>query len=808
MDVPASGSLRKPRRSIKVVPPSGNRHNVFIKFQSPSALTSGSNDGGSSTLTEERKKKLEKYLENAIKSISSGVRNLLRQQSQSQPHDGGNNSGGMLLRIYRDAESVFRLGRPESEKLWNSLVDNVIVPEVSQQVKDIKGGAIEIVRWFDVTKQTAGLLQKLLAYLDQGILRAARGYSSGGVDGNILAIVKKEFEQNDIYSQLQVAVLGLFEEVVVNSFDKYSLLERTELLQGVADILHNGDFNDQGTTITDTFKSDLTSSFKQFVSNEFIPSFDSRPISILLGECLEAKNRLREYDYFLDMSISAVFLENTLLASASRVKRELPTIIVNDDSKAALALGQLFIIENKFKPVSEGLTTCIRTEVPRLLALEGTVLANEAMRFLFLIRKFTEAQTTAARQSELDRLVQVEWAKAVGENDERVIDSFVKSIDGGLNRGQTAVTLFGDDGTHDFLLHYVERGLQTLVVNKDTLKIYYKEYLSNRLLGNKSDLDREIAVMEVLKTVIGQHNVDDLETMIKDFNISRDLSREFRESLTSKQRIQFNARVLTEGKWPASMHSPNLALKFPPEMEQCMNKYTRFYTDRHERRKITWAPVRDLVVIKGEFTSGVREMYMNIFQALIVLQFNNVCDENSDGWLTYSKIAEGTGMVNAEAKTYLNPALHSLVAGKVRLLQITRASASKPNGEPKKGKVESFHDDDKFRMVKDLSTTKQRIVFTGYRVGGSGNQLLQNQGVRKQVERNRSLELQSAIVRVMKMRKRMSHVNLVSEVAELTKERGTLERSEFKRALEVLMAPGNPYIVRDLEDTSVYIYSA
>jgi hypothetical protein len=783
---------------------------VFIKFQSPATLTSGSNDGTSSGLTEERKQKLEKYLEKTIKSISTGVRNLFRQQCQSQQHDGGNSAGGTLLRIYRDAESIFRLGRPESERLWTSLADNVIVPNVSQQVKDIKGGAIDIVRWFEVIKQTAGLLQKLLAYLDQGILRPNRGYSSGGVYGNILAIVKKEFEQHDIYSQLQVAVLDLFKEVVMNSFEKYSLLERTELLQGVADILHTSDFNDQDTTITDTFKFNLTCSFKEFVSNELIPSFNSRPINNLLGECLEAKNRLREYDYFLDMSISAIFLDNMLLASASRVQHELPTIVVNDDSKAALALGQLFTIESKFKPVSEGLATCISTEVPRLLALEGTVLANEAMRFLFLIRKFTEAQTTPARRSELDRLIQVEWAKAVGENDERVIDSFVKSIDGGLNRGQTTVALFGDDGTHDFLLHYVERGLQTLVVSKDTLKIYYKEYLSNRLLGNKSDLDREISVMEVLKTMVGQHNVDDLETMIKDFNISRDLSREFRESLTSKQRIQFNARVLTEGKWPASMRSPNLALKFPPEMEKCMDKYTSFYTDRHERRKLTWAPVRDLVVIKGEFTSGIREMYMNIFQALIVLQFNNVCDENGDenGWLTYSKISEGTGMVNAEAKTYLNPALHSLVAGKVRLLQITRASTGNPSAGPRKGKVESFHDEDKFKMVKDLPTAKQRIVFTGYRVGGSGNQLLQNQGVRKQVERNRSLELQSAIVRVMKMRKRMNHAQLVSEVAELTKERGTLERGEFKRALEVLMAPGNPYIVRDLEDTSIYIYSA
>lgn len=804
MELPASGSLRKFRRSIKAQPPSSNRHNVSIKFQAPATLVNSLNNGSSPELTEERKQKLKKYLEETIRSISNGVRNLFQQ-----PNDDKNNASGALLRIYRDAESVFRLGRPESERLWTTLVDTVIIPTVSQQVEANKGGVIDIVRWFSVVKKNAVLLQKILAYLDRGILRTPHNSFGYGVYGNVMAIVKTEFEKRQIYSQLETEVLALLKDIAIDSSEKkHSLLEKSEILEGIADILHTSDLNSLFTDKTDTFKTDLISKFEQFVLNDFVPSFSSQSISHLLVESLEVKHRLEEYDYFLDMSISNIFLDNTVSGSAERVKRELPTIVVNEDHKSASAIGQLFTVENKFKPVVEGLATCIHTEVPRLIALEGTVLANEAMRFFSSIRKFIEAQKIPGRQNELERLVQVEWAKAVGENDERVIDSFVRSIDTKLNRSQSTTTLFGDDGTDDFLLRYVEKGLQNLVVSKDTLKIYYKEFLSNRLLGNKSDLDREIDVMEVLKTVVGQHNVDDLETMIKDFSISRDLSREFRECLVSKQKIQFNPRVLTEGKWPTSMRPQNLILKLPSEMQKCLEKYNSFYTNRHERRKLMWAPLRDLVVIKGEFNSGVREMFMNIFQALIVLQFNDVNDDDNDGWLTYSQISDGTGLTDTNAKTYLNPALHSLVAGKIRLLKITRISPSQSTTSREKGKVESFNHGDKFKIVEDLPTTKQRVVFTGYRVGGSNNQLLQNQGLRKQVEKNRSLELQSAIVRVMKMRKRMKHIQLVSEVAELTKERGPLEKGEFKRALEILMAPGNPYIVRDLEDTSVYIYSA
>ena len=74
------------------------------------------------------------------------------------------------------------------------------------------------------------------------------------------------------------------------------------------------------------------------------------------------------------------------------------------------------------------------------------------------------------------------------------------------------------------------------------------------------------------------------------------------------------------------------------------------------------------------------------------------------------------------------------------------------------------------------------------------------------VKRDRQFEVQATIVRIMKSRKKIRHAELVAQVIEQTKSRGTLDMADLKKNIDKLIE--KDYMEREEGNKDVYNYVA
>jgi len=74
------------------------------------------------------------------------------------------------------------------------------------------------------------------------------------------------------------------------------------------------------------------------------------------------------------------------------------------------------------------------------------------------------------------------------------------------------------------------------------------------------------------------------------------------------------------------------------------------------------------------------------------------------------------------------------------------------------------------------------------------------------VKRDRQFEVQATIVRIMKSRKKIRHAELVAQVIEQTKNRGTLDMADIKKNIDKLIE--KDYMEREEGSRDVYNYVA
>lgn len=413
-----------------------------------------------------------------------------------------------------------------------------------------------------------------------------------------------------------------------------------------------------------------------------------------------------------------------------------------------------------------------------------------------VLYEFLKCQWWGIR-SKLSVMIRVNWAKSIAKDpkfEETLIEGLAKYAHRELKRYKSVY-----DMEAGMTRHQIMQGFQALG-GKDIFMLFYKRDLARRLLANMTlELDEEEnRYVEAMTYECGSSFTQDIATMCADIDSSINLSYRFFDNQSpSSQGVLFFAKILTTGKWPDEPSKRTVPL--PAAFSKYKQQFEEFYKTEHPNRKIKWAPSLDLLVIKASFLSGPRMLLVNLFQALIMLLFND--DPNNNG-LTYSQIREALGF----AKEDLNPALHSLVMGRVKLLSIT--ATDRKRDHQRSSKIEDFSLNDRFHVLTDISAKGYQLKLHGYKVGGAyGNRKREAyDGLRGQLNRNRNVEIQAAIVRIMKRNQSMGHEMLFKLVQDATRRRGQITTSEFKQALEEVMASGNPYVGRDEKDPSSYVY--
>ncbi|XP_064614961.1 cullin-3-like [Liolophura sinensis] len=341
--------------------------------------------------------------------------------------------------------------------------------------------------------------------------------------------------------------------------------------------------------------------------------------------------------------------------------------------------------------------------------------------------------------------------------------------------------------------------------DKDVFERYYKQHLAKRLLLNKSvSDDSEKNMISKLKTECGCQFTSKLEGMFKDMTVSNTTMEEFKnhiqQSETNLHGVDLFVRVLTTGFWPTQSATPQCSIPHAPRM--AFETFRRFYLAKHSGRQLTLQPQLGSADLNATFFGAKREdsgengassvsktgprkhiIQVSTYQMCILMLFNNreKC--------TYEEIKTETDIPERD----LMRAIQSLALGK-----ITQRILHK---EPKTKEIESDH----LFTVNDQFTSKLYRVKI-QTVAAKGESEPERKETRSKVDEDRKHEIEAAIVRIMKARKKLQHNVLVAEVTEQLKARFLPSPVVIKKRIEGLIE--REYLARTPDDRKVYTYVA
>ncbi|PHH67752.1 hypothetical protein CDD80_557 [Ophiocordyceps camponoti-rufipedis] len=325
------------------------------------------------------------------------------------------------------------------------------------------------------------------------------------------------------------------------------------------------------------------------------------------------------------------------------------------------------------------------------------------------------------------------------------------------------------------------------IEDKDVFQKFYSRMLARRLVhSNSSSDDAETTMITKLKSACGFEYTNKLQRMFQDMQISKDLNKEFADHLKTMgtvSGVDSAFSILGTGFWPLT--PPATRFQPPAEIATEIDRFTRFYKHKHDGRKLTWLWHLCKGEIKTCYCKNSKTPYtlqVSIYQMAILLLFNEK-DAHA-----YDDIVSATEL----STEVLDQALAVLLKAKVLLLFGEGGERLGPGERPGPGKTLNLNYEFKSKKIRvnlnlgGIKETKQEEVETN-----------------KTIEEDRKLVLQSAIVRIMKARKKMKHTQLMSETIDQIRSRFVPKVGDIKKCIEILL--DKEYLERLDEDELGYL---
>ncbi|KAI0144328.1 Cullin-domain-containing protein [Xylariaceae sp. FL1272] len=302
------------------------------------------------------------------------------------------------------------------------------------------------------------------------------------------------------------------------------------------------------------------------------------------------------------------------------------------------------------------------------------------------------------------------------------------------------------------------------IEDKDVFQKFYSRMLARRLVhSNSSSDDAETSMISKLKEACGFEYTNKLQRMFQDMQISKDLNTGFREhtkGLLGTPSLDSSYSILGTSFWPLS--APTTTFNPPAEIQQDIERFSLFYKNKHEGRKLTWLWQLCKGEVKTGYCKSTKTPYtfqVSVYQMAILLLFN---DKDAH---TYEDILSATQLTSE----FHDAAMGVLLKAKVLVM--------KPEGD-KPGPGKTFH------LNYDFKNKKIRVNLN---ISTKTESKQEEADTNKTIEEDRQLVLQSAIVRIMKARKKMKHAVLVGECINQIKSRFMPKIADIKKNIEILL---------------------
>ncbi|ORY36360.1 Cullin-domain-containing protein [Rhizoclosmatium globosum] len=314
---------------------------------------------------------------------------------------------------------------------------------------------------------------------------------------------------------------------------------------------------------------------------------------------------------------------------------------------------------------------------------------------------------------------------------------------------------------------------------KDIFQKFYSRMLAKRLIYSMSvSDDMEMNLISGLKAVCGVEYTTKLQRMFTDITLSHDLNKRFQASTERagvNLGLDFSVYVLTQGSWPLTGSS--LGFHIPEELEKSMTRFSEFYMNAHNGRKLTWMFHLSKADVRLTHLDKKYELNVSLHQLGILLLFNPVESITVAEMAVAVKLSEddvrkiAKALIDLEVLSVSNPAMSS----------------------------------DSVVSV-NYKFTNKRTKLKVSAATASESVAQESESTRTAVDEDRKIFLQATIVRILKSRKVIAHTQLVQQVIEHSKGRFLPSVPLIKKGVEQLIEKG--YMERSPDRKDQYVYIA
>ncbi|CAH1118782.1 unnamed protein product [Phaedon cochleariae] len=331
------------------------------------------------------------------------------------------------------------------------------------------------------------------------------------------------------------------------------------------------------------------------------------------------------------------------------------------------------------------------------------------------------------------------------------------------------------------------------VSNKDVFMRYHKAHLTRRLILDASaDSEKEEDMVEWLREVgMPADYVNKLARMFQDVKVSEDLNGQFRVSTARHDAI--NIKILNAGAWARG--SERVTVSLPVELEDYIPEVEEFYKKKHSGRKLQWYHHMSNGTITFSTAGGKFDLDVTTFQMAVLFAWN----QRQHDKISYENLRLATELPDGE----LRRTLWSLVAFPKLKRQLLLFS---PNVSASKDFTEhtSFWVNQDFALIKNGKPQKRgKVNLIGrLQLSTERSQLEDNQSI----VQLRILRTQEAIIKILKMRKKIPNAALQTELVDILKNMFLPSKKMIKEQLEWLIE--HKYMRRDDDDINTFIYMA
>lgn len=335
------------------------------------------------------------------------------------------------------------------------------------------------------------------------------------------------------------------------------------------------------------------------------------------------------------------------------------------------------------------------------------------------------------------------------------------------------------------------------VSNKDVFMKYHKAHLTRRLiLSTSADNDKEESMVEWLREVgMPADYVNKLARMFQDIKVSEDINRQFKDYAANGSSMSdiANIKILNAGAW--ARRSDRVHVSLPPELEDLIPEVEEFYKTNHNGRKLQWHHLMSNGVITFKTDCGQYDLEVTTFQLSVLFTWNQRPREA----ISFENLKLATQLPEAE----LRKTLWSLIAMPKTKRQVLLCRPEVPSAK-------EFTDASMFSINHEYALIKNGKVQKRGRINMIGRLQLSTERTREEdnegIIQLRILRTQEAIVKILKMRKKISHAQLQTELVEMLKNMFLPQKKLIKQQIEWLI--DHKYMKRDDTNINVFIYLA